>query len=184
MSLDGLSRRLDKMLAQLVPLLPQEERAELDIEQFVPANLITDSMEHTRLQAFVLSMSEKARKTNGHLDLRFLTQEDLDQWKLWLELGKALHAGDQAEAQRIRLELRDIQPLDLAQLQADFQAIDPEIFKTPISPAGTMNLYNYHRLKSLIERGQDLTGQDISQVQWWVNYYQDYPCHILAWNNR
>lgn len=184
MSLDGLSRRLDKMLAQLVPLLPQDERATLDCGQFVPDGLITDSMEHTRLQAFVFSMSEKARKTNGHLDLRFLTQEDLDQWKLWLDLGKALQAGDQVEAQRVRLELRNVKPLDLAQLFADFQAIDLEIFNTPISPSGPINLHNYHRLKSLIERGQDLTGQDIDQVQWWVSYYQDYPRHILAWNNR
>src|SRR6266496_2312690 len=108
MSYDALNKRLDKMLAQLVPLLPQEERAELNLEQFVPAYLITDPMEHTRLQAFVFSMSEKTRKTNGHLDLRFLTQEDLDQWKLWVQLGKALQAGDLVEAQRVRLELQNI----------------------------------------------------------------------------
>ncbi len=184
MSLDGLSRRLDKMLAQLTPLLPQEARAALDISQFVPAGLITDPMEHTRLQAFVFSMSEKDRKMNGHLDLRFLTQEDLEQWQMWLDLGKALQAGDQAEAQRVRLEMQNIQPLDLAQLFADFQAIDPEVFSTPISPSGPISLHNYHRLKSLIDSGQDLTGQDISQVQWWVTYYQNYPRHILAWNNR
>src|SRR6266496_2623462 len=184
MSYDALNKRLDKMLAQLVPLLPQEERAELNLEQFVPAYLITDPMDHTRLQVFVLSVNERVRKMNGHLDLRFLTQEDLDQWRLWLDLGKALQAGDQAEAQRVRLELQDVKPLDLVQLQADFQAIDPEIFTTPISPSGPINLYNYHRLKSLIDSRQDLTGQDITQLQWWVSYYQDYPRHILAWNNR
>jgi hypothetical protein len=66
-------------------------------------------------------------------------------------------------------------------LLARFHTIDTELFKTPSSPGPGIHLVGFHRLQDKIASGERLIGIEWGQVEWWANYYEQYPARIASY---
>lgn len=97
MSLDNLSRRLDRMISAVDPHANVTQVLEL------PTHLLTAG-EQERFTAFFATVEPRCFH-DSHLDLRDLSNEELATTKLWTCLLKSLDSEDTAAAAKYRTEL-------------------------------------------------------------------------------
>lgn len=172
MTINSLTRHIDKLLAEIHQRLPERREPYRFMMHLFP------EQEQAALNDFLLEIAY-----TGSLD--YLTNNQLDQYRYWLNLEIALTHEDSKAAQEYRQLLRESQEASSERtperLIARFHAIDTRLFQTPISPGPGIQLTNYHRLKDKIAQGEQLTGIEWNQLEWWGNYYEQYTARIASY---
>jgi hypothetical protein len=116
MGIDNLHRRIDKLLAH-IKQIPEPNTTFL-LGMMNP-HLLTDQ-ELERLEAHIERVQPKIHLINGCMDLSEFTDQELDESKLWYNLGTALEQGEREAIARYRRYLSQ----DRASLVAAFLSID------------------------------------------------------------
>lgn len=174
-NIHSLHQRINKMLAHIEQQLPEDQAALLSAFSL---HLFTDQ-EVERLYSLLELVESKCELlASGRPDYRALSDEELDQLHLWLELDQALKQEDIGSAAYCRRRLS----IGREQLIQAFLALDessiPEFDQAPRVTQGhviyTLYRTNFRSYRAEVERALSRTQPtfiDLDVIHMWVDAF-------------